>query len=167
MLEILCFYTTVEVSQVTGRKKGGARMGFFDKLRSGKKDYPVLDGTSMAADRIEKIRDHLESLSKRVHKPLEVIPGEDGSYIFIGKPPKDFGVAWIEGSKLHSFKTLVEEDGVNPKDLPRISEDLRKAYEQNLEDARFTTKIGNKDIVVTPSEGFRAQVREIIHQAGH
>ncbi len=142
-------------------------MGFFDKFRAGKNDYPVLDRSSLAADRIEKIREHLESLSKRVHKPLEVIPGEDGSYIFIGKPPKDFGVAWIEGSKLHSFKTLVEDDGVNPQELPRISESLRKAYEQNLDDARFTTKIGNKEIVVTPSEEFRTQVREIIHQAGH
>jgi hypothetical protein len=142
-------------------------MGLFDKFRSGNKEYPVLDGTSLAADRIEKIRDHLESLSKKVHKPLEVIPGEDGSYIFIGKPPKDFGVAWIEGSKLHSFKTLVEEEGVNPQVLPRISEDLRKAYEQNLDDARYTTKIGKKEIVVTPSEEFRAQVRQIIHQADH
>ena len=142
-------------------------MGFLDRLRAGKNEYPALDGTSMAADRIEKIRDHLESLSKRVHKPLEVIPGEEGSYIFIGKPPKDFGVAWIEGDKLHNFKTLVEEDGVNPKELPRISEELRKAYEQNLEDARFTTKVGKKEIVVTPSDAFRTRVREIIHQADH
>ena len=142
-------------------------MGFFDILRSGKKDYPALDGTSMAADRIEKIRDQLESLSKRVHKPLEVIPGEEGSYIFIGKPPKDFGVAWIEGDKLHNFKTLVDDEGVSPQELTRISEGLRKAYEQNQDDARFTTKIGNKEIVVTPSEQFRTQVREIIHQADH
>lgn len=142
-------------------------MGFFDRLRAGKKEYPALDGTSLAADRIEKIRDHLESLSKMVHKPLEVIPGEDGSYIFIGKPPKDFGVAWIEGSKLHNFKTLVEDEGVNPQELQRISEGLRKAYEENQDDARFTTKIGKKEIVVTPSEEFRAQVREIIHQAEH
>lgn len=87
-------------------------MGFFAKFLGEKNTYPDLDGTSLAADRIEKIREHLVSLSKRVHKPLEVIPGEDGSYIFIGKPPKDFGVAWIEGSKLHSFKTLVDRKSV-------------------------------------------------------
>ncbi len=142
-------------------------MGFFDRIRAGKTAYPALDGTSLAADRIEKIRDQLESLSKRVHKPLEVIPGAEGSYIFIGKPPKDFGVAWIEGSKLHNFKTLVEEDGVNPQELPRISENLRKAYEQNQDDARYTTRIGKKDIVVTPSDEFMAQIREILHPADH
>ena len=142
-------------------------MRFFDRIRAGKTAYPALDGTSLAADRIEKIRDQLESLSKRVRKPLEVIPGEEGSYIFIGKPPKNFCVAWIEGSKLHNFKTLVEENGVNPQELTRISEKLRRAYEQNQNDARFTTRIGKKDIVVTPSEEFVAQVREIIHQADH
>ena len=142
-------------------------MGFLDTIRSGKKEYPVLDGTSLAADRIEKIRDQLEALSKRVRKPLEVIPGEEGSYIFIGKPPKDFGVAWIEENRLHNFKTLVDEEGVNPQELNKISEHLRKAYEKNMDDERFTTKIGKKDIVVTPSEVFRAEVREIIHQSDH
>ena len=141
-------------------------MGFFDRMR-GKKDYPELDGTSLAADRLEKIREQLESLSKRVHKPLEVIPGEEGGFVFIGKPPKDFGIAWIEDGKLHTFKSLVEEDGVDPQELPKISESLRKAYEANLEDERFTAKLGKKDIVVTPNEQFRSQVTNIIHQATH
>ena len=142
-------------------------MGFFDRIRGAKKDYPALDGTSLAADRIEKIRDQLESLSRRVHKPLEVIPAEEGSYIFIGKPPKDFGVAWIEGDSLHNFKTLVDDEGVTAQQLTRISADLRTAYEQNLQDARYMTKIGKKDIVVTPSDQFGSRVREIIHQADH
>ncbi len=142
-------------------------MGFFDRMRAGKKDYPELDNTSLAADRLEKIRDQLESLSKRVHKPLEVIPGEEGGFVFIGKPPKDFGIAWIEGDKLRTFKSLVEEDGVNPQDLPKISEDLRKVYEANLQDERFTAKLGKKEIVVTPNEQFRTQVTDIIRQAAH
>ncbi len=140
-------------------------MGFFDRILSAKKDYPALDMDSSAASRIDMIREQLESLSKQVHKPLEVIPGEEGSYVFIGKPPKDFGIAWIEGEKVLNFKTLVDERGVKPDELLNLSNKLRKVYEENLDDARFTTKIGKKSIVVTPSEQFRNQVKDIIQKA--
>jgi hypothetical protein len=142
-------------------------MGFFDRIFASSKGYQPLDETSPAADRIEKIRDQLESLSKQVHKPLEVVPGEEGSYVFIGKPPKDFGIAWIEGNKLHSLKTLAEEQGVKPEELKILSDNLRKIYEENLDDDRFTTKVGSKNIVVTPSEQFRNQVSDVIRQASH
>lgn len=142
-------------------------MGFFDRIFASSKGYQPLDESSPAADRIDKIRDQLESLSKQVHKPLEVIPGEEGSYVFIGKPPKDFGIAWIEGNKLHSLKTLAEEQGVKPEEMKVISDNLRKIYEENQNDTRFTTKVGSKNIVVTPSEQFRAQVSNVIRQASH
>ena len=142
-------------------------MGFFDRIFASSKGYPALDDASPAADRIDKIRDQLESLSKQIHKPHEVIPGEEGSYVFIGKPPKDFGIAWIEGDKLHNLKTLAEEQGVKPDQLKALSENLRKIYEENLEDERFTTKVGKKNILVTPSEEFRTQVSEVIRQVTH
>ena len=142
-------------------------MGFFDRIFASSKGYEPLDETSSAADRIEKIRDQLESLSNKVHKPLEVIPGEEGSYVFIGKPPKDFGIAWIEGDKLHSLKSLAEEQGVEPEQLKEISEKLRQVYEANQGDARFTAKVGRKNIVVTPSEQFRNQVSDVLQRATH
>ncbi len=142
-------------------------MGFLYRIMSGKSGYPALDQASPAADSIDKIRDQLESLSKQVHKPLEVIPGEEGSFIFIGKPPRDFGIAWIKGDKVHNFKTLVEEQGVKPEELMSLSNKLRDVYEANSEDARYTTKIGRKNIVVTPSEQFRSQVSEVIQKAAH
>lgn len=141
-------------------------MGFLDRMFA-RQSYPELDGTSLAADRIEKIRGQLESLSKKVHKPLEVIPEENGGYVFIGKPPKDFGVAWFEGAKLHNFKTLADEKGIGPQELQSLSERLRKIYEENLDDARYTAKIGKKNITVTPSDEFRNQVSEAIRQASH
>lgn len=142
-------------------------MGFFDRIFASSKGYQPLDESSSAADCIDKIRDQLESLSKQVHQPLEVIPGDKGSYVFIGKPPKDFGVAWIEGDKLHSLKALIEEQGGDPALLKEISENLRKVYEANLEDARYTAKIGRKNIVVTPSDRFRNQVNDVIRNATH
>lgn len=142
-------------------------MGFLDRIFASSKGYPSLDEDSQAADRIDKIRDQLESLSKQIHKPLEVIPGEEGGFVFIGKPPKDFGIAWIEGNKLHSLKTLAEEQGVKPDELKALSDNLRKIYEKNQDDERFTTKVGKKNILVTPSEEFGNQVRDVIRQATH
>lgn len=142
-------------------------MGFFDRIFASSKGYQPLDESSSAADRIEKIRDQLETLSKQVHKPLEVVPGEEGSYVFIGKPPRDFGIAWIEGDKLCSLKTLAEEQGIKPEQMKEISESLRKVYEANQGDARFTTKVGRKNIVVTPSEQLRNQVSDVIQRATH
>ncbi len=141
-------------------------MGFFDRIFASSKGYQPLDEESRAANRIEKIRDQLESLSKQVHKPLEVVPGDEGSYVFIGKPPKDFGIAWIEGNELHSLKSLADK-GAKPEDLKALSENLRKIYEANQDDARYTAKVGRKNIVVTPSENFRHQVSEVIHRATH
>ena len=142
-------------------------MSIFDRIFASSKGYPTLVEGSLAASRIEKIREQLESLSKKVHKPLEVIPGEEGSYIFIGKPPKDFGIVWIEGDKLHNLKTLAEEQGIKPEELKTISDNLKKIYEANQEDERFTAKLGRKSIVVTPSEEFRNQVSAAIRQVTH
>ncbi len=141
-------------------------MGFFDRIFASSKGYPTLDESSPAADRIEKIRDQLESLSKQIHKPLEVVPAEDGAFVFIGKPPKDFGIAWIEGNKLHNLKTLADE-GAQPDELKTLAENLRKIYEANLDDERFTAKLGKKNILVTPSEEFKNQVSEVIRQVHH
>lgn len=141
-------------------------MGFFDRIFTSGKGYQPLDEESLAANRIEKIRDQLESLSKQVHKPLEVIPGEEGSYVFIGKPPKDFGIAWIENDQLHSLKSLAEQ-GAKPEELKALSDNLRKIYEATQSDARYTTKVGRKNIVVTPSENLRNQVSDVIHRATH
>jgi len=141
-------------------------MGFFDRIFASSKGYPRLDKTSPAADRLDKIRDQLESLSKQVHKPLEVVPGDEDAYVFIGKPPRDFGIAWIEGDTLHSLKSLADQ-GVNPEEMKNLSDNLRKIYEANQDDARYTAKLGRKNIVVTPSEEFRNQVSDVIHGATH
>ncbi|MDO3379270.1 hypothetical protein [Geoalkalibacter halelectricus] len=142
-------------------------MGFLDKIFGGKPEYPQLDTSSPAAGQIEHIRNELERLSAEVKQPLEVIPGEDSSYVFIGKPPKKFGVAWIEEGRVHNFKTLVEENGVEPSRLTKVAEELREIYEANQQGERFTAKVGDQDLVVTPSDVFRNQVRETIEKVLH
>ncbi len=142
-------------------------MGFFDKMFGGRKDYPALDPASPVAGQLARMHTQLEELSGKVHKPIEIIPGEEDAFVFIGKPPKDFGIAWIEGDRLVSFKTLVEERGIDPKKLQPLAEKLRAVYEANQDDPRYTARIGGQEVVVTPSDEFRRQVSEVIREATH
>ena len=139
-------------------------MGFFDKMFSARKDFPTLDPENPAAQRLERIREQLKTLSDQVHKPLEVIPGEEQAYVFIGKPPKNFGIAWIEGEKIKNFKTLAEEKNVDPQRLEAAAQKLRAIYEANQNAPHFLTRIGKEEVVVTPSAPFGKQVGEVIRE---
>jgi hypothetical protein len=70
-------------------------MSLFGNLFSSKPDYPAIDPASTAASRIAEVKAQLGELAGQVKDPLEVVPAEHAAYVFIGKPPKRFGLAWI------------------------------------------------------------------------
>jgi hypothetical protein len=111
---------------------------------------------------LEKFRPQLEALSAEAKQPLEVIPGEERAFVFIGKPPKKFGVAWIEEGQINNLKNRV-----GPQKVQAVAERLRKIYEANQQDERFSAKLGTCNLVVTPSDKFRNQLREVIQEATH
>ena len=137
-------------------------MGFFDKMFGGGHDYPELATGTEAAARIEAIRGNLEKLARDVSDPLEVVPSEAGAYVFIGKPPKRFGIAWIEGNEVKSFKSLMEEHGVSGEAVAKVSDELREIYQRHQDENRFHAKVAERDVVVTPSEGLEHEVRDIL-----
>ncbi len=71
-------------------------MAILGKFFGRKHDYPPLESSTPAAKQLETVRSPLEKLTAETKDPLEVVPAEDSVYIFVGKPPKKFGVAWIE-----------------------------------------------------------------------
>ena len=140
-------------------------MSFLNKLFGGeKKEYPALDSSNPIAQRMESFRSGLEGLAKEVNDPMEVIPSEDTAYVFLGKPPKSFGIAWIKDGKINNFKTLSKEKGINDMKLQIMSEKLRKVYEKSEGVTRFTSKIADHKIVVTSSEDLVHDIRDIIEQ---
>jgi hypothetical protein len=147
------------------RNRKGVAMGIFDKLFGDKHDYPSLDRSTPAARQLESVSSPLEKLANETSDPLEVVPADDSVYIFVGKPPKKFGIAWIEdGEKIVNFKSLVEEKGLAPTSLNRLSEELKKAYIAHQDKPRYVTKISDREVVVIPSESLLNDLKGVVEQ---
>jgi hypothetical protein len=142
-------------------------MSLFGNLFSSKPDYPAIDPTSTAALRIAEVKTQLGELAGQVKDPLEVVPTEHAAYVFIGKPPKKFGLAWIHDGKISGLNTLVEEHGLKPLEVEKVVDQLREAYERNADVSRFCTTVQDRDVVITPSAKLEKEVHEIIDEVVH
>ena len=143
-------------------------MGILEKLFGGKNDYPSLDSSAPVAKTLESVRPPLEKLAAET-APLEIVPSEDSVFIFIGKPPKKFGIASIEdGDKIVNFKSLVEEKGLSATSLNNLSEKLREGYIAHQDEPRYMTKISDREVVVIPSASLLGSLKGVVEQTvGH
>ena len=93
------------------------------------------------------------------------MPAEDSVYIFLGKPSKKFGIAWIEdGEKIVNFKSLVDKKGLTQDNLQRLSEELRKAYIAHQDKPRYMTRISDREVVVIPSNSLFSNLKGVVEQ---
>lgn len=137
-------------------------MGLLSRILGGTPDYPQLPPDIAAAKQLKAISGNLKELAGEVSEPMEVVPGESSAYVFIGKPPKRFGVAWIEDDQIKSFKSVVAEHNVSQQQLNKVSDELRDAYKKYTDVTRYQTKVGDREIVVTPSDALKNEVRSIL-----
>jgi hypothetical protein len=137
-------------------------MGLLGSIFSSKPDFPALDPNCAAAARLASVEKELHQLAERVKDPLEVVPSEHAAYVFIGRPPKKFGLAWIHEGKISGLNTLVEEHGLKPPEMGKVVEQLRAAYERNADVNRFSATVQDVNVVVTPSATLERDVHEII-----
>ncbi|MGD2127914.1 MAG: hypothetical protein PVJ17_01345 [Lysobacterales bacterium] len=142
-------------------------MSLFGNLFSSKPDYPAIDPSSTAASRIAEVETQLGKLADKTRDPLEVVPAEHAAYVFIGKPPKKFGLAWIHDGEISGLNTLVEEHGLKPEEVAHLLDELRDTYERNADVSRFSTTVADRQVVVTPSTRLEAEVQEIIDRVVH
>ncbi len=139
-------------------------MGLLDAFLK-KKEYPPLSETSPAASHLNELKQPLEKLVTEVSDPLEIIPTEKAAYAFIGKPPKKFGLAWVDADgKIHNFKSLVEEKGLSVISLEKLSGRMREAYIKARAAERYSTSIAGRQVVVTPSESMASDMANIIRE---
>ena len=134
-------------------------MGLFSK----KPNYPELAADNPAAEQIQEVEQPLKELMGQVSDPLEVVPADDCAYVFIGKPPKKFGVAKIEEGKVQSFVVAAKEKGLDSLTIQKLNEQFRDAYTHNMDAQRYKTSVAGKEIVVTPSAQLGQEVRQIMN----
>jgi hypothetical protein len=140
-------------------------MGFMDKLFGSSKDYPPLGKDDPAAQKLDSLRQPVEKLVSEIKDPVEVVPGDETAFFFIGKPPKKFGVAWVgKDGKIVNFKSLVEERGLSMISLEKLSDRLKQVYIQHQEEPRYSTTISDKKVVVTPSDTLKSDIRKVIEE---
>ena len=139
-------------------------MGFFGKLLGMEKELPALDPTAPGASRIVGQKPVLEAFAAKLHDKLELVPGEEAIYAFIGHPPDRFGIAWFEADGAeHNLKTLVQRRKLSARQTNVLSDHLRAVYERHQGEPRFGIALGSKACRVIPSPSMAKELHEIIH----
>jgi len=90
-----------------------------------------------------------------VKDPLEVIPGADTSYVFIGKPPRKYGMAFIQNGQVMNLQSFAQKRKLSETDVAKLSNRLTDVYSQNSASERFSTRIGDRPVVVNPSDSLK------------
>ena len=142
-------------------------MGLLDKLFSNKMDYPPLAGDSELLMQQHDIKAPLEELARKVSDHLEVVPAEHEAFVFLGKPPKNFGIAWIHDGKVSGLKEIAETHNLSQVEVGKLIVRLGEAYQHASEEQRFSTEIGGKQMVVIPSKGLEQEVHRILETTLH
>lgn len=142
-------------------------MGLFASLFSSKIDYPPIDPASVAARRVAEVESELDELASKISDNLEIVPSEHAAYVFIGKPPKKFGLAWIHDGAVSGLNSLVQDHGMKPNEVEKVVDELRVVYQQANDAKRFCAKVKDRDVVVTPSSELEQEVHKIIERITH
>ncbi len=138
-------------------------MGLFGNLFGKKVELPQLDTSSPAAAKLNEFRSSLEPFVGKIHDTMEFVPASNTVYVYIGKPPSMFGLAWFENGQEINFKTFTASKGLKPKQVQSIYSRLGDAHTAFASAARFETIIAGKKVVVVPSEDLAKKVEEIVH----
>ena len=142
-------------------------MGMLDKLFGGKNDYPPLPADNDALAKLDEVKPELEELANRVHDHLEVVPGEREAYVYLGKPPKRFGIAWLHDGKVDGLKELVDQHKLSQSQVQKLIGALGAAYEHASDAPRYSAEVAGKQVTVIPYRGLGKEVHQIIEGAIH
>lgn len=138
-------------------------MGFLGKLFGKEKELSQLDPSSQAASKLNEYKASLEPFVGKIHDHMEFVPSPKTVYVYIGKPPSMFGLAWFENGQEVNFKTFTASKGLKQKQIQSIYGKLGEAYAANETAERFETIIAGKKVVVIPAEALASKIDEIVH----
>lgn len=136
-------------------------MGLLKSIIGGE-DHPPLPDNSYAQERLRKVQTELGQLAAETKDRIEVVPAEHSAYVFIGKPPRKFGMAWISDGRITNLGELAQQKNFSPITLEKIEDELSDAYKRSESDARFTFDVAGHEVIVTPSDKLETAVHETI-----
>lgn len=142
-------------------------MGMLDRWLGGKNDYPPLPADNAAKATIDEMRPELEQLASKVRDHIEVVPGEHEAYVYLGKPPKHFGIAWLHEGKVDGLKELVDQHKLSQSQVQTLVGALGDAYEHANDAPRYSTEVAGRRVTVIPSDGLGREVHKIIESSIH
>lgn len=142
-------------------------MGLLDRFFGSKVTYPPLPAGNEAAHQFEAIKPPLEELAHKVSDHLEVVPTDQEAFVFLGKPPKSFGIAWIHDGKVTGLKEFAEEHHLSQVQVGKLVAKLGDAYEHASDTPRYTAEVGGKQVVVIPSDGLGQEIHQILSKTVH
>lgn len=137
-------------------------MGIFDKFFGARKVFSPLEPNDPLAKHLDGIKKPLEELASLANDSLEVVPAGKATYVFIGNPPKQFGIAWVRDGKVFNLKSLADEKGLSATTLRKTSDNLSNAYKRSENETRYSATVGDCALVVTASEALAQDVDRII-----
>ncbi len=140
-------------------------MGFLDALFGSKKpQHPPLDPDSPLAARLARHRASLDAFAAKVRDSIEAVPGERTLYLFIGKPPEMFGIAWFDGDREESLRTIMKSKNLPQSRVQRISDDVRDLYVRHREAPRFAVAAAGKTVTVTDAAALCIDLDRVIDE---
>ena len=142
-------------------------MGLLDKFFGNKVAYPPLPAGNEALAKLDEMKAPLEELAHKVHDHLEVVPAEHEAFVFLGKPPKNFGIAWIHDGKVTGLKEFAEEHHLTQVEVGKMIVRLGEAYQHASETPRYSAEFGGKQMVVIPSQGLEQEMHQIMTNTLH
>ena len=142
-------------------------MGLLDKLFGSKVVYPPLPAGNEALTQLDEVKAPLEELAHKVHDHLEVVPAVHEAFVFLGNPPKNFGIAWIHDGKVTGLKEFAEEHHLSQIEVGKLLVRLGEAYMHASETPRYSTEIGGKQMVVIPSHLLEQEMHQIMTTTLH
>ena len=142
-------------------------MGLLDKFFGGKVDYPPLPAGNEALAQLDEMKAPLEELAHKVHDHLEVVPAEHEAFVFLGRPPSNFGIAWIHDGKVTGLKEFAEEHHLTQIEVGKMIVRLGEAYQHASETPRYSAEFGGKQMVVIPSKLLENEMHQIMANTLH
>jgi hypothetical protein len=141
-------------------------MGVLDRIFGGSTtQHPALDPASPVAVRLTPFTNQLEKIAGATRDGIEAVPQRDSLFVFVGHPPKAFGVVRYRAQGEDNLIQLMREAKLSMVQVQEISDQARSAYVEHQGAPRFTHQVGRRAIIVIDCEPLGPRLEAVFDAA--